>query len=153
HEPQVSTALSWKRIFSRAAPSEASNNFSQDRQARAKFFSRKRDLSTPAVAGLALAVSVFSESKLALLGGGDRFALRRRLFSRWPGGQLHSDEFAHTAFFHGHSVENVCFRDRPFVVGNDDELALSDETIEHPHEPIDVAFIERRVDFVEHAER
>ncbi len=36
-------------------------------------------------------------------------------------------------------------------MGDDDELALRDETIEHAGETIDVALIHRRVDFVEHA--
>jgi len=39
--PQISAPLSWTRIFFRAVPLEASANFTQDRQLRAKkFFAR-----------------------------------------------------------------------------------------------------------------
>ena len=56
-------------------------------------------------------------------------------------------------FFHGHTVKHIGFCDGPFIVGDDDELALADKTIEDFDEPVDVRFVERRVHFVEHAER
>src|SRR6266699_3655798 len=104
--------------------------------------------STPGPAGLLLAVSVFSEGELTLRGS--RFALGRRLLRGWRRGQLHSDDFTHASLFHCHAVKHVRLRDRTFVVGDDDELALRDESIKHPNETVDVAFIERRIDFVQH---
>ena len=42
--------------------------------------------------------------------------------------QLHPDQLADAALFHRHAVKNVRLRDRALVVGDDDELALRDET-------------------------
>src|SRR5213082_3159806 len=58
------------------------------------------------------------------------------------GRQFHPDQFAHAAFFHGHAIKYVCLRDRAFVVGDDDELALRNETVEHSNKTVDVALIQ-----------
>src|SRR5947207_45504 len=41
---------------------------------------------------------------------------------RW--GQLHSDQFAHSALLHCHAVKNIGFGNGAFVVSDDDELTL-----------------------------
>src|SRR2546423_4062550 len=96
-----SAPLSLKRISFRAAPSEASANFTQDRQLRAKnfcwwieqslarcyswrrsrvVFSIARGAADPlaGATALLLAVAVLGQGELTLRGS--RFALRRRLF-------------------------------------------------------------------------
>src|SRR6266700_5467515 len=107
--------------------------------------------SAPSATCLFLVVAVFGQGELALRRSG--FALRRCLFGGWRRGQPHSDQFAHAALFHGHAVKHISLRDRALVVGDDNELALRNETVEHADEAIDVAFIQWRVDFVEHAKR
>ncbi len=80
-------------------------------------------------------------------------ALRRTSRGFLRRGKFHPNQPTHAAFLHGHAIEHVGFGDRALVVGDDDELALRDEAVEHPNEPIDVAFIQRRIDFVEYAKR
>ena len=96
----------------------------------------------------------FGERKLPLARLRFRFGLRARLVRRRARiGQLHPDEFADAALFHRHAIKHVGLRDRALVVGDDDELALRDESVQHADEPIDVGFVERRIHFVEDAER
>ena len=77
-------------------------------------------------------------------------AVRFRLSWR---GHFHSYQFADPAFFHRHAVKDIGLGDGALVVGDDDELALRDEAIQHPDKAIDVRLVERRIHFVEHAER
>ena len=93
---------------------------------------------------------VLGESELPLRG--NCFAFSGLVFVGTRN-QFHSDQFAHAAFLHRHAVEHIGLRDGAFVVGDDDELALLDEALEHGDEAVDVTLIERRVDFVEHAKR
>ena len=40
-----------------------------------------------------------------------------------------------------------------YALGDDDELGAVDEAVQHFDEAVDVGFVERGVEFVEHAER
>src|SRR6266536_2306460 len=68
-------------------------------------------------------------------------------------GQFHPNEFAHAALLHRDTIKHIRFCNRAFVVGHDDELALLYEPVQHADKAVDVAFIERRIYFVENAER
>src|SRR5437016_14032568 len=82
------------------------------------------------------------------------FASVRSYFScNVPGvRQLHSNELAHTAFFHCHTVKNIGFRNGAFVVGDDNELALLYEAVEYADKTIDIAFVHCGIHLVENAE-
>ena len=101
----------------------------------------------------ALSLRTF-ERELALRNG-IAVAVRWRLAGGnlpWRG-QFHANEFAHAALLHRDTVKHIGFCNRAFVVGHDDELALLYEPVQHADKSVDVAFIERRIYFVENAER
>ena len=60
---------------------------------------------------------------------------------------------ADAALFHRDAVEHVGQFHRALVVRDDDELDVIGEHLNEPDEAQDVAFVERRVHFIEHAER
>jgi hypothetical protein len=62
-------------------------------------------------------------------------------------GQLHSYQFAHPSFFHGHAVKNIGLGNGALIMGDDDELALRDKPLQHLDKAIDVGFIERSIHF------
>ena len=68
-------------------------------------------------------------------------------------GQFHANELAHAALLHLDTIKHIRFCNRAFVVGHDDELTLLCEPVQHTDKTVDVAFIERRIYFVENAER
>ena len=61
--------------------------------------------------------------------------------------------FRDARFFHRHTVQNIGDRHRPFVVRDDDELRRLLEGFHDGGEPLDVGFVESRIDLVEDAER
>src|SRR5947209_4854509 len=77
-------------------------------------------------------------------------AVRFRLSWRGP---VHSYPFTYPPFFHRHAVNNIGLWPRTPVAGDDDELALRDEPLQHLDKAIDVGFIERRIHFIEHTKR
>src|SRR6185437_7589020 len=68
-------------------------------------------------------------------------------------GDFHSYQFAYPAFFHRHAVKNIGLGNGTLVVGDDDELALRDEPLQHLDKAIEVGLIERRIHFIEHTKR
>jgi len=66
---------------------------------------------------------------------------------------MDGDGFGDALLFHGDAVEDVGKRHGPLVVGDDDELGLVRHLFQHFLKTDDVRFVERRVDFVEQAER
>src|SRR5258706_2890931 len=65
----------------------------------------------------------------------------------------HADNGRHARFLHRHAVHSVRRLHRPGIVRDDDELRLVLELGQEPHIAPDIGVIERRVDFVEQAER
>ncbi len=90
------------------------------------------------------------ESQGGFLGGALGFGLG--VAGAVIGGEAHADGFGNAEFFHGHAVHHVGAGHGALGVGDDDELAVVDETIEHFDKAVDVRFVERGVEFVEHAE-
>ena len=62
------------------------------------------------------------------------------------------DLFRDTGLLHGHAVERVGGRHGFFRMRNDDKLRPGEEALQHFGEAVDVDFVQRGVDFVEHAE-
>src|SRR5206468_9012704 len=151
-----------------AAPSEASSKFTRDRRSRAKEFStlqlhRWNTLSSTRRERRALAIVLSSSDKPSHLPHCQHeeplcrilFAsVRRQVFGDllWHS-QFHSNQFAHAALFHCHSVKNIGFGNGAFVVSDDNELALLYEAVQDADKAVDVAFIHRCIHFIENAER
>src|SRR4051794_6177858 len=55
-------------------------------------------------------------------------------------------------FFHGDAVEDVRHADGAFVVSDDDELGMIEETLQDFDKAVDVRFIERSIQFVQNTE-
>src|SRR5437763_2500643 len=149
-------------ISSCAAPSEASTNSTQDRQRRAKIFLNGTGILP---VNLERAKRPSSCSGQTALGSGLcewKMTLSRTLFvsvrchfgrSFSRRGQLHPNKLAHAALLHCNSVKHIRLRYGALVVCHDDKLALGNESFEHTDETVDVAFIERRINFIQNAKR
>ncbi len=68
-------------------------------------------------------------------------------------GEAHADGFRNTELFHRHAIHYVGAGHGALRVGDDDELRVVDEAVEHLDEAVDVRLVERGVELVEHAER
>src|SRR5947199_3001099 len=139
-----------------AAPPEASSKFTRDRRSRAKEFSalqlhRWNTLSSTRREKRALAIVLSSSDKPSHLPHCQHevplcrilFAsVRRQIFGDllWHC-QFQSNQFAHAALFHCHSVKNIGFGNGAFVVGDDNELALLYEAVYDADKEVVVAFI------------
>src|ERR1700733_11666187 len=64
-----------------------------------------------------------------------------------------ADEFGNAGLLHGDAVEDRAHFHRLAIVGDHNELGLAAHFGEHAIEAADIGFIERRVHFVENAER
>ncbi|MPN15485.1 hypothetical protein SDC9_162819 [bioreactor metagenome] len=53
---------------------------------------------------------------------------------------------------HGHAVKHVCHADCALIVRDDDELRMNQEPLQHANEPVDVRFVQRCIQLVQHAE-
>ena len=69
------------------------------------------------------------------------------------GGEAHADGLGNPELLHRHAIHHVGAGHGALGVGDDDELRAVDEAVEHLDEAADVRLVERRVEFVEHAER
>src|ERR1700741_2627355 len=87
---------------------------------------------------------------LFLSGGGCGPAFGRGLGIAFPSD---ADEFRNTGFLHGYAIEDAAGLHRFAVVRDDDELGLRPQVRDELRETAHVRFVERRVDFVENAER
>src|SRR2546428_384229 len=67
--------------------------------------------------------------------------------------ELNGDQFRNARFLHCDPVQSVGDLHRPPVVRDEDELRPVEHAAQHLDEPSDVRIVERRVDFVEQAER
>ena len=67
--------------------------------------------------------------------------------------EFDADDLAHAVFLHRHAVKHVGHADGALVVRDDDELRMLEEPLQHADEAVDVRFVERRVQLVQHAER
>ena len=61
------------------------------------------------------------------------------------GGEAHADGFGDAEFFHSHAIHHVGAGHGALGVGDDDELRVVDEAVEHFDEAVDVRLVERRV--------
>ena len=79
-------------------------------------------------------------------GGNLRGAFRFRLVAHAVVcGEAHADGFGNSEFFHRHTVHHVGAGHGALGVGDDDELRVVDEAVEHFDEAVDVRLVERRV--------
>jgi len=67
--------------------------------------------------------------------------------------ELHADQFRDAGFLHGHPVQRLSGFHGALGVGDHDELGLRRHLFQQSGEPLDVGLIERRVHFVQNAER
>src|ERR1051325_1114067 len=68
-------------------------------------------------------------------------------------GEFDSNELAHPAFFHRHSVQNIRLCDRALIVGDDYELALGNETLKNADKTVNIAFVQSRIHLIQNTER
>ena len=66
--------------------------------------------------------------------------------------KLDADNLADAFLLHGHPIEHVGHGDGALVVGDDDELRVGEEALQHTHKLVDIGFVERGVQFVQNAE-
>ena len=67
--------------------------------------------------------------------------------------QSHAHHFRHARLLHGDAVDHIGGLHHALGVRDDEELRVAAQRFEQVRKPAHVGFVERRVDFVEHAER
>src|ERR1041385_8969772 len=67
--------------------------------------------------------------------------------------QPHRHDLRNAGFFHGNAIKNRCGLHCSLAMGNDDELRGGAHIAHHLSEAVDIGLVERRLDFVEDAER
>jgi len=82
----------------------------------------------------------------ARLGRSDQICFGGRFVPRC---QPNADKLADPMFLHGDAVEHVRLGDRPFVVGDHNELALVNESVQDFDEATDVRLVEWSIHFIQ----
>src|SRR5258706_6326568 len=67
--------------------------------------------------------------------------------------EIYRDELAYAGLLHGYTVNYIHGAHGHFVMGNNDELRVVAELLDHLREFGDVHIVERSIYFVEYAER